>query len=264
MQRHVFHFKKKKEAIEAWQWRESDLGFGDDLDGDVVALVVALLGLGGAGVAEVAAADLVAELVLGEEVLGEAEALVEADLGLAALRDGRLVGLHRPVPPRQERADVLRRRRRGERPLQPAARRRRRHARVRRRALVARRRQRARQVERELRLLRRARLRRRRRRRRRSRTRRGGAGDGYTGRRRRLLRLGLRDLARLAMTETHGPDQEHHHGSSSTTKLAKLQNSPRKKKPKQWWVKESSRVPKAPRNHPELLAWLCRILQANE
>ena len=48
--------------------RVSNLGLGDDLDGDVLALVLALLGLGGARVAEVAAADLLAEVVLGEEV----------------------------------------------------------------------------------------------------------------------------------------------------------------------------------------------------
>ena len=65
-----------------WQWQEDEreclanLGLGDDLDGDVLTLVLALLGLGGAGVAEVAAADLLAEVILGEEVLGEAKALV--------------------------------------------------------------------------------------------------------------------------------------------------------------------------------------------
>jgi hypothetical protein len=181
----------------------SNLGLGDDLDGDVLALVLALLGPGAAGVAEMAAADLLAELILGEEVFREAEALVQSEFRLAAFGDGRLIGLHRAVPPRQERADVLRRRRRWEGPLEPVARRRRRHARVSRRALVARRRERARQVERELGLLRCARLRRRRRRRR------GGAvlstrgvagAGGYMG---ILHRFGLRDLRRLAMAETH-------------------------------------------------------------
>lgn len=144
--------------------RVSNLGLGDDLDGDVLALVLALFGLGGARVAEVAAANLLAKVVLGEEVLGEAEALVQAELRLAALGDGRLVGLDRAVPPREQSADVLRRRGRWERALEPAARRRGRDARVRRRALVAGRWERARQVERELGLLRRARLRRGRRR----------------------------------------------------------------------------------------------------
>jgi hypothetical protein len=132
----------------------SNLGLGDDFDGDVLALVLALLGLGGARVAEVAAADLLAEVVLSEEVLGEAEALVQAELRLAALGNGHLVGLDRAVPPREESADVLGRRRRRERALEPAARRGGRDARVCRRALVAGRRERARQVERELGLLR--------------------------------------------------------------------------------------------------------------
>ena len=194
----------------------SNLGLGDDLDGDVLALVLALLGLGGARVAEVAAADLLAEVVPGEEVLGEAEALVEAELRLAALGDGRLVGLDGAMPPREESADVLGGRRRWERALEPAARRRGRDARVRRRALVAGRRERAGQVERELGLLRRARLGRGRRRRRR----RGrpvpavARAGGYVG---ILLRLGLRDLRRLAMAEPHGPDQELEEGCSSTT-----------------------------------------------
>ena len=194
--------------------RVSNLGLGDDLDGDVLALVLALLGLGGARVAEVAAADLLAEVVLGEEVFGEAEALVQAELRLAALGDGRLVGLDRAVPPREESANVLGGRRRWERALEPAARRRGRDARVRRRALVAGRRERARQVERELGLLRRARLRRGRRRRRRGRPVPAVArAGGYVG---ILLRLGLRNLRRLAMAEPHGPDQELEEGCSST------------------------------------------------
>ena len=47
-----------------------------------------------------------------------------------ALGDGRLVGIAGAVPPRKERAEVLGRRRRREGPLEPAARRRGRHARV--------------------------------------------------------------------------------------------------------------------------------------
>ncbi|EEE59105.1 hypothetical protein OsJ_10963 [Oryza sativa Japonica Group] len=113
----VVNWIEEEEEEEEGDW--IDLGLGDDLDGDVVALELALLAGGGAGVAEVAAANLAAELVLGGEVPGEAEALVQRHAGLAGLRDGRLVRLHRAVAPRQERADVLRRRRRRERPLEP-------------------------------------------------------------------------------------------------------------------------------------------------
>lgn len=73
--------------------------------------MLALLGLGGAGVSEVATSDLLAELVLGEEVLGKAESLVQAQLQLAALRDGCPIGLDGAVPPWQERTDALGRRR---------------------------------------------------------------------------------------------------------------------------------------------------------
>ena len=88
-------------------FRRICLGLGNDLDGDALALVLALLGLGGAGVSKVTAAGLLAELVLGEEVLGETESLVQAQLRLAALEDGCLIGLDGAVPPPHERADVL-------------------------------------------------------------------------------------------------------------------------------------------------------------
>jgi hypothetical protein len=138
----------------------------------------------------VAAPHLAAELVLGREMLRVAEALVQGQLRLTALGDGRLVRLHRAVPPRQKRPDVLGGRGRRERPLEPAARRRGGHARVRRRALVARRRERARQVERELGLLRRRgdRV-----------TRAVSYGRGFLHPRR------LRSRRRLAAAETHGP-----------------------------------------------------------
>lgn len=61
----------------------------------ILALVLAFLALM-AQVLKVAAANLLTELVLGEEVLGEGEALVQAHRRLAALRDGCLVGLRRP------------------------------------------------------------------------------------------------------------------------------------------------------------------------
>jgi hypothetical protein len=247
----------------------SNLGLGDDFDGDVLALVLALLGLGGARVAEVAAADLLAEVVLSEEVLGEAEALVQAELRLAALGNGHLVGLDRAVPPREESADVLGRRRRRERALEPAARRGGRDARVCRRALVAGRRERARQVERELGLFRRAWLRRGRRRRRRGRPVPAVArAGGYVG---ILLSLGLRDLRRLAMAEPHGPDQELEEGSSSTTPNGPIEAKfPSSKKPGSGGSQRHLEFSwSCPRNRPEPVArdpptaskffpWTCR------
>lgn len=176
----------------------SHLGLGNDLDGDVLALELALLGLGDAGVAEVTAPHLPAEVVLGREVLGVSEALVQPQVRLGALGDGRLVGLDRAVPACQERADVLGGRWRRERAL---ARRRRRDAGVGRRALVAGGRERTRQVEGELGLLgRRGRLRRRhgpiiaaRRR-----VRHAGGYLGF------FLRRRLLDRRRLAVAEAHG------------------------------------------------------------
>ena len=93
----------------------SHLGLGNDLDGDVLSLELALLGLGGAGVAEVAAPNLPAELVLGREMLGVSEGLVQPQVRFGALGDGRFIGLDQAMPARQERADVLGGRRRRER-----------------------------------------------------------------------------------------------------------------------------------------------------
>jgi hypothetical protein len=85
-----------------------------------VALVVALLDEGGAGVAEVAPSDLLAQLVLGPEVLPEAKRLIQGPLRLGGpvraasagprgsfLRYGPLLGLP-PAEPLGERGlDVL-------------------------------------------------------------------------------------------------------------------------------------------------------------
>jgi hypothetical protein len=54
------------------------LGLGNDLDGNVLAAELALLGLGGIGVPEVAAPHLAAELVLGREMVRVAEAIVHS------------------------------------------------------------------------------------------------------------------------------------------------------------------------------------------
>jgi len=178
------------------------LGLGNNLDGDVLALEVALLALGSAGEAKVAAPHLPAKVVLGGEVPGVAEALVQPQVWLAALGDGRLVGLDRAVAPRQQRTDVLGGRRRRERALEPAARRRGRDAGVGvgRRALVAGGRERARQVEGELALLGRPRrLHRRRRRPIVAAARRRAVGYVVLLRHRRLL-----DRCRLAVAEAHG------------------------------------------------------------
>jgi hypothetical protein len=96
-----------------------------------VALVVALRDDGGAGVAEMAPSDLLAQLVLGPEVLPEAKRLVQGPLRLGGrvrtatagprgsfLRYGPLLGLH-PAEPLGERGlDVLGRGGRRERALE--------------------------------------------------------------------------------------------------------------------------------------------------
>lgn len=127
----------------------SHLSFGDDLDGDGMALELALLDDGGAGVAKVAPPDLLPEVVLGPKVLGEAKRLVQRALGLggirgrdsragaspdaALLRYGALLGLAHAEPLGERGLDVLGGRGRRERPLEePPGRgpgRRRRHAR---------------------------------------------------------------------------------------------------------------------------------------
>jgi hypothetical protein len=177
----------------------SHLGLGNDLDGDVLALELALLALGSAGEAKVAAPHLSTKVVLGRKVPGVAEALVQPKVWFAALGDGRLVGLDRAVAPRQQRTNVLGRRRRQERALEPAARRRGRDAGVCRRALVAGGRERARQVEGQLGLLGRPRHLHRRRRRAIASARRRAIGFVVLLRYRRLL-----DRRRLAVAEAHG------------------------------------------------------------
>jgi len=64
------------------------------------------------------AAHFFADLVMGREIFGEAEPLIQPNLTLAAFRYGGFVRLHGPLPPSQERANVLRRRRRREGPLE--------------------------------------------------------------------------------------------------------------------------------------------------
>jgi hypothetical protein len=105
--------------------RCAHLGFSNDLDGDGLALVVALLDDGGAGVAEVAPSHLLPQLVLGPEVLPEAEGLVQRALrrlGHAGcfLRYGAVLVLRLPsAEPLGERGlYVLSGRRRREGPLE--------------------------------------------------------------------------------------------------------------------------------------------------
>jgi hypothetical protein len=107
-----------------------------------MALVLALLDQGGAGVAKVSPPDLLPEVVLGPEVVGEAERLVQRALGLggvggdagaALLRYGALLGLAPAEALGESGLDVLGGRGRREGPLEEPAGRgpggRRRHAR---------------------------------------------------------------------------------------------------------------------------------------
>jgi len=66
--------------------------------------------------------NLISNFIFISEMFGESEVLVEPRDRLR-LRYGRLVGFHRPVPPRQRRPYVLRRRGRQKRSLEEAARR---------------------------------------------------------------------------------------------------------------------------------------------
>ena len=70
---------QKKSVCNNQRQMTSDVCLGDDLDGhpDPCAR---LLCLDGAGAAQLAAASLVTRLVLGEEVLGETEAFVQANM----------------------------------------------------------------------------------------------------------------------------------------------------------------------------------------
>lgn len=127
-----------KRGVRDQGWR--DLCFGDDLDSEDLASHVSLARAREAGVAEVAAPHLLAQLVLGGEVAVVAEALIELPLHLTGaagagpvLRDrdldrrlGRLRrGGRRTLaePARQGRLDVLGRGRRRERAAEEAARR---------------------------------------------------------------------------------------------------------------------------------------------
>lgn len=105
---------------------EANLGFGNDFYGDLLAFELAFLELSGTSVPEMPSADLVSELVLVPEVLGEPEALIQPShaLCLAPLRYRRLVWLHRAVTSRQHSSYMLRRRRRRKRPLKEPLRRR--------------------------------------------------------------------------------------------------------------------------------------------
>lgn len=111
LQKILLKYIKRSENIISVRW---DLGFWNDFDGNVDAFEGALLGLGGAGVAEMAAAHFFGELVMGRELFGEAEALIQPNLTLAAFRYGGFVRLHGAVAPGEERANVLGRRRRRE------------------------------------------------------------------------------------------------------------------------------------------------------
>lgn len=99
-----------------------------------------------------AAAHFFVELVVGREVFGEAERLIEPKLALGPFGDGGLVGLDGAVAAGQQGPDVLGRRGRGEGPLEDPQRRRAHAARVRvrRRRVFEPTRQRAWAVEREL------------------------------------------------------------------------------------------------------------------
>jgi hypothetical protein len=88
----------------------SHLSFGDDLDSDSMALVLALLDDGGAGVAKVAPPDLLPEIVLGPKVLGEAERFVQRAVGLGGIggTNGRAGAGAGPGPGPGPRAALLR------------------------------------------------------------------------------------------------------------------------------------------------------------
>ena len=105
----------------------SNLGFWDDLDRNLLPLKLTLLELRLARITKMPSPNLLPNLIVVPKMLREPKTLVKpraATLCLVALRNRRLVRLHRPVPPRQHRPNVFRRRRRRERSLEEPPRRR--------------------------------------------------------------------------------------------------------------------------------------------
>lgn len=98
--------------------QNTNLSFWNNLDSHLLALQFSLLRLGRASIPKMPTPNLFSKLVLCEELLREAEALVQSLFNLAALRDGGLVRLHRSMPSGEQGLDVLRRRWRRERPLE--------------------------------------------------------------------------------------------------------------------------------------------------
>jgi len=99
-----------------------NLGFWNDFNGHLLSLQLSFLHLSNTSISKMPSPNLISNFIFISEMFGESKILVEPRYRLR-LRYGSLVGFHGPVPPRQRRPYVFRRRGRQKRSLEEAARR---------------------------------------------------------------------------------------------------------------------------------------------